>query len=392
VNFLNKELERIGKPPFPSFVAQITDTLGMAKALYPGKRNSLDALCSRLGVDNSSCTLHGALLDAELLANVYVRLAEATERVPPPPAQEQVTSPFATASAPAWPMNTPVQQMLDQIQELANSPNNITGVPTSFHDLDSLIGGMQASELIVLGARPSMGKTALALNIVEHVALGEELPVAVFSMERSAVELTRQMTGSLGRIDQSHLRTGQLTDEEWPRLTQAADRLREALVLIDDTPDLTIAQLRDSARLLANQYGKLGLIVVDCLQSMSGTTRTQKNRADALAEASHSLKALAKELECPVLALSHLNHSVEMRADKHPILSDLDGTSTIEQDADVVLLLYRDDYYDKASRKPGELIIAKFKQRHGRNDTVHLIFTGLHARFENLAAAYRAQI
>jgi DNA polymerase III epsilon subunit len=383
--FFDKELERIGEPPLVSHVAQVIDTLAMARARYPGKRNSLDALCDRLGVDRSVRTRHGALLDAGLLADVYVRLAQAFEKAPPPPAQEQVTPPLATAPAPAWPMNTLAVQMLDRIQEMADNPGDITGVPTGFHDLDSLMGGMQAGELIVLGARPSMGKTALALNIVEHVALVEKLPVAVFSMERSALKLTRQMAGSLGRINQSHLRTGQLTDREWPRLTDAVDRLREALVLIDDTPHLTITQLRDSARHWASQYGKLGLIVVDSLQSLRGTTRTEKNRADTLAEASHGLKALAQELECPVLALSHLKRSVEMRADKRPMLSDLRGSRAIEQDADVVLLLYRDDYYDKGSLKPDELIIAK--PRYGRNNTVKLFFVGPHARFENLADA-----
>ena len=249
-----------------------------------------------------------------------------------------------------------------------------------------MTSGLQPGDLVVLAARPSMGKTALAINIAEHVALQEQLPVAVFSMEMGASQLAVRIVGSIGRIDQTHLRTGKLTDEEWPRLTEAIERLRDVSLHIDETPGLNTSELRANARRLARQCGKMGLIVVDYLQLMSGSSNESDNRATELGEISRGLKMLAKELQCPVLALSQLNRSVETRTDKRPMMSDLRESGAIEQDADVIMFIYRDDYYNKDSKEPGvaEVIIAK--QRNGPTGTVKLTVLKHITKFESYAA------
>ena len=282
-------------------------------------------------------------------------------------------------------MDSLVVQLLDRVQEMADNPNDVTGVPTGFIDLDRMTAGLQPGDLVVLAARPSMGKTAFAINIAEHVALHEQLPVAVFSMEMGASQLAVRIVGSIGRIDQGHLRTGKLTDEEWPRLTEAIERLRNVSLHIDETPGLTPAELRANARRLARQCGKLGLIVVDYLQLMSGSSSGDENRATELGEISRGLKALAKELQCPVIALSQLNRSVEQRTDKRPMMSDLRESGAIEQDADIIMFIYRDDYYNKDSREPGVAEIIIGKQRNGPTGTVKLAFIKPLTRFESLA-------
>jgi replicative DNA helicase len=282
-------------------------------------------------------------------------------------------------------MDTLVVELLDRVQEMADNPMDITGVPTGFYDLDRMTSGFQAGDMIVLAARPSMGKTALAVNIAEHVALNEGLPVAVFSMEMGASQLAVRIVGSIGRIDQTHLRTGKLTDEEWPRLTEAIEKLRNVSLHIDETPGLTSSELRANARRLARQCGKLGLIVVDYLQLMSGSSSDGENRATELGEISRGLKMLAKELQCPVIALSQLNRSVETRTDKRPMMSDLRESGAIEQDADVIMFIYRDDYYNKDSKEPGVSEIIIGKQRNGPTGTVKLAFIKNLTRFESLA-------
>jgi replicative DNA helicase len=283
-------------------------------------------------------------------------------------------------------MDSLVVALLDRVTEMADNPNDVTGVASGFYDLDRLTAGFQAGDLIVLAARPSMGKTALAINIAEHVALNEGLPVAVFSMEMGAAQLAVRIVGSIGRIDQSHLRTGRLTDEEWPRLTEAIEKLRTISLHIDETAGLTSSELRANARRLSRQCGKLGLIVVDYLQLMSGSSGNDENRATELGEISRGLKMLAKELQCPVLALSQLNRSVETRPDKRPMMSDLRESGAIEQDADIIMFIYRDDYYTKdACKEPGvaEIIIAK--QRNGPTGMVKLAFLKPITKFESLA-------
>jgi replicative DNA helicase len=285
-------------------------------------------------------------------------------------------------------MDKLVLQLLDRVEEMSLNPNDITGVPTGFFDLDRMTSGMQAGDLIVLAARPSMGKTALAINIAEHVALKEDLPVAVFSMEMGASQLAIRIVGSIGRIDQGRLRTGKLIDDEWPRLTEAIEKLKTVSLSIDETPGLNTSELRASARRLARSCGKLGLVVVDYLQLMSGSGGGDgENRATELGEISRGLKMLAKELQCPVIALSQLNRGVEQRTDKRPMMSDLRESGAIEQDADVIMFIYRDDYYNKDSKDPGvaEIIIAK--QRNGPTGTVKLTFLKPITKFESYSGA-----
>jgi len=283
-------------------------------------------------------------------------------------------------------MDSLVVKLLDRVQEMADNPNDVTGVPTGFYDLDRMTAGLQAGDLIVLAARPSMGKTALAINIAEHVALNEGLPVAVFSMEMGASQLAVRIVGSIGRIDQGHLRTGKLTDDEWPRLSEAIEKLRNISLHIDESAGLTSSELRANARRLSRQCGQLGLIVVDYLQLMSGSSSDGENRATELGEISRGLKMLARELKCPVIALSQLNRSVEQRPDKRPMMSDLRESGAIEQDADIIMFIYRDEYYTKdACKEPGvaEVIIAK--QRNGPTGTVKLAFLRQITKFESLA-------
>ncbi len=285
-------------------------------------------------------------------------------------------------------MDSLVVKLLDRVQEMADNPNDVTGVRTGFYDFDRMTAGLQAGDLIVLAARPSMGKTALAINIAEHVALNEGLPVAVFSMEMGAAQLAVRIVGSIGRIDQGHLRTGKLTDDEWPRLSEAIEKLRTISLHIDESPGLNSSEVRANARRLSRQYGQLGLIVVDYLQLMSGNSPDGgDNRATELGEISRGLKMLARELKCPVIALSQLNRSVEQRPDKRPMMSDLRESGAIEQDADIIMFIYRDEYYTKdACKEPGvaEVIIAK--QRNGPTGTVKLAFLRQITKFESLAS------
>jgi len=284
-------------------------------------------------------------------------------------------------------MDRLVVALLDRVNELAETDaGDVTGVRTGYFELDSMTAGLQKGDLIVLAARPSMGKTAFALNIAEHVSVKEELPVLVFSMEMGASQLALRLVGSLGRINQQNLRTGRLADDEWGRLAEAVDKLGKVQMFIDETAALTVAELRARARRMARQFGgTLGLIVVDYLQLMSGSGGSDENRATELGEISRGLKALAKELQCPVIALSQLNRSVETRTDKRPMMSDLRESGAIEQDADIILFIYRDDYYNKESKEPGVAEILIAKQRNGPVGAVRLAFLKPLTKFDNLA-------
>ncbi len=284
-------------------------------------------------------------------------------------------------------MDSLVVDLLDRVQELAdNGAEEVTGVRTGFFDMDRMTAGLQKGDLIILAARPSMGKTAFALNIGENVAVNEGLPVAVFSMEMGASQLALRMVGSLGRINQQRLRTGALQDEEWGRLSDAVERLKSAHIFIDETPALSPNELRARSRRLARRFGgTLGLIIVDYLQLMSGSSSNEENRATVIGEISRGLKALAKELQCPVIALSQLNRSVETRPDKRPMMSDLRESGAIEQDADVIMFIYRDEYYNKESKEEGIAEIIIGKQRNGPVGTVKLAFLKPNTKFENLA-------
>ena len=263
----------------------------------------------------------------------------------------------------------------------------VTGVPTGFDDLDERTSGFQPGDLIIVAGRPSMGKTAFSLNIAENVALDTKLPVAVFSMEMGATQLATRMIGSVGRLDQHRMRNGNLEDDDWVRLTTALGKLNDAPIYIDEGAGLSSFDVRARARRLHRQCGKLGLIVVDYLQLMAGTSgRASENRATEISEISRSLKSLAKELDVPVVALSQLNRSVEQRPDKRPVMSDLRESGAIEQDADLILFIYRDEVYNPDSEDKGtaEIIIAK--QRNGPIGRVRLTFLGQHTRFENFVS------
>jgi replicative DNA helicase len=279
-------------------------------------------------------------------------------------------------------------QVVERVDELYNrdNPNDITGVPTSFVDLDRMTSGLQPGDLVIVAARPSMGKTAFSVNIGESVAIEQGLPVALFSMEMGAAQVALRMLCSVGRIDQQRLRTGRLNDEDWPRLTNAMQKMQDAQIYIDETPALSVLELRARARRLARQYGKLGLVIIDYLQLMSGSSEGTENRATEISEISRSLKGLAKELQCPVIALSQLNRALEQRPNKRPVMSDLRESGAIEQDADVILFIYRDEVYNPDSPDKGMAEIIIGKQRNGPIGTVRLTFLGQYTKFENFTS------
>jgi replicative DNA helicase len=281
------------------------------------------------------------------------------------------------------PLLTQVMERIDMLYHRDN-PSDITGVPTGYTDLDSRTSGLQPGDLVIVAGRPSMGKTALALNMAEHVAVENRLPVAVFSMEMAGTQLAMRMLGSIGRLDQHKLRTGKLSDEDWNRLTTAVGKLHDAPIHIDETPALNALELRARARRLHRQYGALGLIVVDYLQLMEASSQGE-NRATEISEISRSLKALAKELKVPVVALSQLNRGLEQRPNKRPVMSDLRESGAIEQDADLILFIYRDEVYNPDTPEKGIAEIIIGKQRNGPIGTVKLTFLGEHTRFENHA-------
>lgn len=282
------------------------------------------------------------------------------------------------------PLLTQVMERIDMLYHREN-PSSVTGVPTGYHDLDDRTSGLQEGDLVIVAGRPSMGKTAFALNIAEHVAVENHLPVAVFSMEMGGTQLAMRLLGSVGRLDQHKLRTGRLSDEDWNRLANAVGKLNDTPIHIDETPALNALELRARARRLHRQYGKLGLIVVDYLQLMQASTQGE-NRATEISEISRSLKALAKELKVPVVALSQLNRGLEQRPNKRPIMSDLRESGAIEQDADLILFIYRDEVYNEGTAEKGVAEIIIGKQRNGPIGTVRLTFLGEYTRFENYAA------
>ena len=280
-------------------------------------------------------------------------------------------------------MRAAVKEAFQILHERYENRGTVTGVPTGFTDLDELTTGLQPSDLIIIAARPSMGKTALAVNMAEYAALKTKKAVAIFSMEMSASQLAFRLISSLGRINQQHLRTGDLAEEEWPRVTNAITLLSEAKIFIDDTPALSPGELRARARRLKREHD-LGLIVIDYLQLMQ-VPGNKENRATEISEISRGLKALAKELNIPVVALSQLNRSLESRTDKRPVMSDLRESGAIEQDADLILFIYREEVYDKESAKKGTAEIIIGKQRNGPIGSVTLAFLGEYTKFENFS-------
>lgn len=271
---------------------------------------------------------------------------------------------------------------VDRIEALYEQKGNITGVSTGFTDLDNLTSGLQPADLVVIAGRPSMGKTTIAMNITESIAIKGDQAVAVFSMEMPGNALAMRMMSSLGRIDQNKVRTGKLADNEWPRLTSAMNMLGETKLFIDDTPALTPGEVRARARRLTREQGPLGAIVLDYLQLMQSPS-SGDNRVQQISDISGSLKALAKELNVPVVVISQLNRNLEQRPNKRPIMSDLRDSGAIEQDADLILFVYRDEVYNEDSPDNGIAEIIIGKQRNGPLGTVRLTFLGQFTRFEN---------
>lgn len=271
---------------------------------------------------------------------------------------------------------------MDRIDTLFHSNSPITGVSTGYHDLDEMTSGLQPSDLVIIAGRPSMGKTTFAMNIAENVAIKSRAPVLIFSMEMPGEAIVMRLLSSLCRIDQLRIRTGKLADEDWPRISSTVSMLSDTPLFIDDTAGLSPAEMRARARRLAKEHGQLGLIVVDYLQLMQ-VPGFNENRTAEISEISRSLKSLAKELKVPVIALSQLNRGLEQRADKRPVMSDLRESGAIEQDADLIAFIYRDEVYNENSPDKGtaEIIIAK--QRNGPIGKVRLTFMGQYTCFEN---------
>ncbi|MFL6656410.1 MAG: replicative DNA helicase [Sulfurifustis sp.] len=281
------------------------------------------------------------------------------------------------------PIASILTQTVDRIDQLYRTQGTVTGVPTGFTDLDDKTSGLQPSDLIIIAGRPSMGKTTLAMNIAENAAVGHKLPVAIFSMEMPGTQLAMRMIASLGRINSHRVRTGKLDDEDWPRLTSAVSLLSDAPIFIDDTPALSPMELRARVRRIKREHG-LGLIIVDYLQLMqSGDSSSAENRATEVSSITRALKGIAKEMNVPLIAMSQLNRSLEQRTDKRPVMSDLRESGAIEQDADVILFIYRDEVYNEDSPSKGTAEVIIGKQRNGPIGKIVLTFLGEYTKFEN---------
>ena len=308
----------------------------------------------------------------ELLAEAENRLASIAEGRPKDGGPEAIT-----------PL---LRQALDKIDELFNADGDITGLSTGFSELDRMTSGLQPADLVVVAARPSMGKTTFAMNLVEHAAMHSEKPVVVFSLEMPAASLIMRMLSSLGRINQTRVRSGQLEEEDWPKLTMAVNKLKDRPLFIDDTASLSPNEMRARCKRIAREHGGLGMIMVDYLQLMQIPGKGD-NRVAEISEISRGLKSMAKEFNCPMVALSQLNRGLEQRPNKRPINSDLRDSGAIEQDADVISFIYRDEVYNEDSPDKGVAEIIIGKQRNGPIGTCRLAFIGEYTRFENLASA-----
>jgi|TARA_B110000908_G_scaffold28577_1_gene33594 replicative DNA helicase len=284
-------------------------------------------------------------------------------------------------------VNPLLKGAVDRIDELFNSESTLTGISTGFTELDEKTSGLQRSDLIIVAARPSMGKTAFAVNLVEHAVLNNDKPVIVFSMEMPASAIIMRMISAIGRIPLGKVLTGKLDEEDWPKLTSAVSKLKDRPLFIDDTPSLSPTEIRSRTRRIAREHGDVAMIMVDYLQLMQ-VAGSSEGRTAEISEISRSLKAIAKEFNCPVVALSQLNRSLEQRPNKRPINSDLRESGAIEQDADVIMFIYRDEYYNEDSADKGIAEIIIGKQRNGPTGTSRLAFIGHFTRFDNLAFNY----
>ncbi len=376
----NDRLEQVGGMPYLGRLARDTPSAAniQAYADIVRERSILRQLIS-IGVDIANSAYHPKGRDSREL------LEEAEKKV------FAIAEQGARAEQGFQGISGLLTKAVDRIDTLFQLDNPITGVPTGWRDLDEMTAGLQAGDLIIIAGRPSMGKTALAMNIAEYAAIKHEqqLPVAVFSMEMPGEHLAMRMMSSLGRIDQHRIRTGKREDDDRPRLTSAVSILNGAKLFIDDSSALSPSEVRARARRLQREHGQLGLVVIDYLQLMQVPGNTE-NRATEVAEISRALKALAKELHVPVVALSQLNRSLEQRPNKRPIMSDLREPGGLQQDADLICFIYRDEVYNEDSADKGVAEIILGKQRNGPIGTVRLTFLGRYTRFENFASDHYA--
>ena len=286
-------------------------------------------------------------------------------------------------------VNPLLKAAVERIDHLFENGDALTGLTTGFDDLDESTGGLQSADLVIVAARPSMGKTTFAMNLVENALMGSDKPILVFSLEMPATQLMTRMLSSLGRINQTRVRNGQLEDDDWPKLTAAVNMLKNKPLYIDDQPGISPNEMRTRARRIVREHGEIGMIMVDYLQLMQIKTGKSEGRTAEISEISRALKALAKEMDCPVVALSQLNRALEQRPNKRPVNSDLRESGAIEQDADVIMFIYRDEVYNEDSPEKGVAEIIIGKQRNGPIGTTRLAFIGKYTRFENLAMSYQ---
>jgi len=373
----NAELDKAGGLPYLGSLAQnVPSAANIRRYAEIVRERAIMRQLAEVGSDISTSAYNPGGRDArQLLDEAECKVFEISE------AGERGQQGFV----PIPPLLT---QVVERIETLYSRDGNsdVTGIATGFTDLDRMTSGLQPGDLVIVAGRPSMGKTAFSINIAEHVALEVNKPVAIFSMEMGGTQLAMRMIGSVGKLNQHTLRTGKLEDDDWSRMTHALGRLNDAPIFIDETAALNSLELRSRARRLHRQTNGLGLIVIDYIQLMSSTSsKGGENRATEISEISRSLKGLAKELQIPVIALSQLNRSLEQRPNKRPIMSDLRESGAIEQDADLILFIYRDEVYNPDSQDKGLAEIIIGKQRNGPIGTIGLTFRGEFTRFENAA-------
>lgn len=371
----NGELEQVGDFVYLAELAKNTPSAANIRA-YAKVVRERSSLRSMINVANdivdSGYNAEGRDSD-ELLDEAERKIMQISEERP------KMGGPVA--------VNPLLKGAVERIDELFSSESTLTGVTTGFDALDEVTSGLQRSDLIIVAARPSMGKTAFAVNLVENAVMAEDKPVLVFSMEMPASAIIMRMISAIGRIHLGKVLTGKLDEEDWPKLTRAVGKLKDRPLFIDDTPSLTPTEIRSRARRIHREHGKLGMIMVDYLQLMQ-VAGASEGRTAEISEISRSLKAIAKEFDCPVVALSQLNRSLEQRPNKRPINSDLRESGAIEQDADVIMFIYRDEYYNEDSQDKGIAEIIIGKQRNGPTGTTKLAFIGHFTRFDNLAQGY----
>jgi len=372
------ELDKVGGLPYLGSLAQnVPSAANIRRYGEIVRERSIMRKLAEVGTDISSSAYNPTGRDAAQL------LDEAESKV------FEIAEAGSRGKQGFIPMPPLLTQVVERIETLYGRDNSsdVTGIATGFTDLDRMTSGLQPGDLVIVAGRPSMGKTAFSINIAENVALDSKLPVAIFSMEMGATQLAMRMLGSVGKLNQHDLRTGRLQDDDWGHLTHALGKLNDAPIHIDESAALTALEVRARSRRLHRQNGGLGLIVVDYIQLMSSNAgRASENRATEISEISRSLKSLAKELHVPVVALSQLNRSLEQRPNKRPVMSDLRESGAIEQDADLILFIYRDEVYNSDSADKGKAEIIIGKQRNGPIGKVELAFRGEYTRFDNLAA------